>query len=205
MAVLLKQLYFFIRRCYNAKGGIEVEYLSETIKAAVWGDSLFASPIWFEWIHHNLSDKHCEECLKLDMCWFAEGKLPNNPHHLHCHCKLKEKPYNEVAEAIAAYSKFNPYLFNVGNKYIHQKQVLFEKWGYGVEDSKYLQSEIEKQGLLKYLSGEYSIGNLNSQGQRINIRVEIPNKRHGGKVSFVTGWMVHPNGKITLNTPYGGK
>lgn len=26
-----------------------------------------------------------------------------------------------------------------------------------------------------------------------------------GDVSFVTGWMVKPNGQIKLNTPYGGK
>ena len=26
-----------------------------------------------------------------------------------------------------------------------------------------------------------------------------------GDVSFITGWMVLPNGKLKLNTPYGGK
>ena len=65
--------------------------------------------------------------------------------------------------------------------------------------------EIEKQALQKYISGDYQLGVLNQYGQRISIRVEIPNRTDGGFVSFLTGWMVHPNGQITLNTPYGGK
>ena len=30
-------------------------------------------------------------------------------------------------------------------------------------------------------------------------------KNGEGTVSFITGWMVKPNGHIHLNTPYGGK
>jgi len=53
--------------------------------------------------------------------------------------------------------------------------------------------------------GNYELGKLNFQGQRISIRVTIPRKNGAGDVSFITGWMVKPEGKIKLTTPYGGK
>lgn len=62
-----------------------------------------------------------------------------------------------------------------------------------------------KTGWEKYIAGEYTLGKLNENGQRINIRVEIPRKDKEGTVSFITGWMVYPNGYIQLTTPYGGK
>ena len=65
--------------------------------------------------------------------------------------------------------------------------------------------EVEKQALEKYVSGDYMLGKLNQNGQRISIRVEIPRKDKSETVSFVTGWMVKPNGLIQLNTPFGGK
>ena len=74
-----------------------------------------------------------------------------------------------------------------------------------VGDSEWLQEEIEKQGRQQYLLGNYELGKLNFQGQRISIRVTIPRKNGAGDVSFITGWMVKPGGKIKLTTPYGGK
>lgn len=68
-----------------------------------------------------------------------------------------------------------------------------------------MKEEMEKQGLKKYIAGEYTLGKLNERGQRISIRVEIPRKDKGETVSFITGWMVYPNGYIQLTTPYGGK
>ena len=65
--------------------------------------------------------------------------------------------------------------------------------------------KVEKQALEKYVSGDYMLGKLNQDGQRISIRVEIPRKDKSETVSFVTGWMVYPNGLIQLNTPFGGK
>ena len=88
---------------------------------------------------------------------------------------------------------------------MHGKNKAFESWGYSVEDSNWLKNEIEKQGLEKYISGDYTLGFLNKDGQRLSIRVEIPRKDRAGMVSFITGWMVYPNGQIQLTTPYGGK
>ncbi len=165
-------------------------------------------PKWNKWKHQNSSDNHCKECLKLDECWFEKGKTPAWPHHPFCHCVLKDISYYEVltkSSADCPYSKFDPYLFDPYGLYNHGKGRMLKRWGYSVEDSQYLAEEIEKQGLQKYISGDYRLGLLDQYGQRISIRVEIPNKNQGGIVSFVTGWMVHANGRITLNTPYGGK
>lgn len=58
---------------------------------------------------------------------------------------------------------------------------------------------------IRFKNGNYTIGLLNEYGQRISIRVELPRKNGDGTVSFITGWMVNPNGLIQLNTPFGGK
>ena len=68
-----------------------------------------------------------------------------------------------------------------------------------------LKTKSKKQALKKYLSGDYTLGKLDRRGQRINIRVTIPRKGKSGSVSFITGWMLMPNGKLKLNTPYGVK
>ena len=53
-----------------------------------------------------------------------------------------------------------------------------------------------------YVAGQYELNKLNSNGQRINIIIKIPRKDKSGDVTFTTGWMVEPNGKIRLITPY---
>ena len=81
-------------------------------------------------------------------------------------------------------------------------------WGYTVADAPWLQAEIERQGREKYLSGDYELGLLNENGQHISIRVTIVRRdeaHYGDEVSFTAGWMVHPNGRIQLATPYGGE
>lgn len=130
------------------------------------------------------------------------------PHHEKCHCRLEAIDYLVVlmnASAYSDYSKFDPYLFDPNNFYKHGKNKAFESWGYSVDDAKWLQAEMERQAREKYISGEYTLGKLDIRGQRIDIRVTIPRKDGSGDVSFITGWMVLPNGKWKLNTPYGGK
>lgn len=185
-----------------------MDYLSEIIKAAVWGDNPPEEPKWNKWIHRNLSENHCPDCLKLNECWFEKEKTPRWPHHLFCHCVLEDVPYNDVlsaSTATASYSKFSPYLFDPDDFYQHGKSEMLESWGYSVKDSAYLREEIEKQALQKYKNGDYQLGLLNKYGQRISIRVELPRKNGDGMISFITGWMVKSNGYIQLNTPYGGK
>ncbi len=163
---------------------------------------------WVQWTHHSEGKTHCATCLMLDGCFFTASNHPPCPHHPFCHCTLEPVDYAVVLIKTSAYSdyrKFDPYLFNTTGQQTHNKEKLFKKWGYTVEDARWLQAEIERQARERYISGQYELGKLNIFGQRINISVTIPKKHGFGDVSFVTGWMVKPNGQIKLNTPYGGK
>ena len=165
-------------------------------------------PRWVRWVHHSEGGSHCQVCLMLDGCLFLEGKTPPWPHHPNCHCTLEPVDYAIVLLSISAdsdYGKFDPYLFNTQGKYPHTKEKLFASWGYTVTDAQWLQAEMERQAMEKYRSGDYKLGKLDVFGQRLNIRIEIPRKNSNGMVSFVSGWMVLPNGKLKLTTPYGGK
>ena len=165
------------------------------------------TPQWVKWIHESAGISHCLECLQLDGCWFAKDHAPMWPHHEKCHCRLEAINYLVVlmnASAYSNYRKFDPYLFDPNNFYKHGKNKAFESWGYSVDDGKWLQAEMERQAREKYTAGDYTLGKLDAWGQRINIVVEIPRKDGSGVVTFTSGWMVEPNGKIKLNTPYGG-
>ena len=165
-------------------------------------------PDWVNWTHHPEGRTHCEECLAPDGCWFTEDNAPPCPHHPYCHCTLDPIPYVIVlinASAYSDYEKFDPYLFNTDRLHPNGKEKLFKEWGYTVNDARWLQAEIERQAREKYVSGDYTLGKLDKNGQRISIRVVVPRKGGTGNVSFITGWMAYPNGKIRLTTPYGGK
>lgn len=147
-------------------------------------------PNWIKWVHHSQGPNCCLECLSLDGCLFLEDRVPVWPHHPNCHCTLDPVSYSEVlftAVVKSQYTKFDPYLFNTTGMYTHTKEKLSAQWGYTVEDARWLQAEIERQALEKYLSGEYTLGKLNKDGQRISIRIEIPRKIGDGTVSFVSG------------------
>ena len=109
------------------------------------------------------------------------------------------------ASAYNDYRKFDPYLFNTTGLQTHNKEKLFKEWGYTVEDASWLQTEIERQAKERYIAGKYTLGKLNWNGQRISIRVIIPRRDGTGEVSFITGWMVEPSGKLRMTTPYGCK
>lgn len=162
---------------------------------------------WVQWKHEQYGIFHCRTCLALHGCWFVWGKEPLAPLHEKCHCTTISIPTSQVknrAKATSAFSKFDPYLFNTYGLYSHGKEKLFASWGYTAADAHWLQNEIEQQGRSQYIAGNYTLGKLNSYGQRINIRVELPRKDSQEKVSFITGWTVQPHGEIKLNTPYGG-
>ena len=162
------------------------------------------TPRWVKWIHEPAGILHCLECLWLDGCWFTWDNAPIWPHHEKCHCRLEAIDYLVIlmnATAYSDYSKFDPYLYF----YRHGKNKAFESWGYTVDAAKWLQAEIERQAREKYVSSDYELGKLNLRGQRINIKITIPRRDKEGTVSFITGWMVEPNGKLRLTTPYGEK
>ena len=164
--------------------------------------------LWVKWEHHMDGILHCIDCLQLDGCYFTFINAPAWPHHDNCHCTLEAIDFAVVqrnARATSSYLKFCPYLFNTNGAYSHRKEKLFAEWGYTADDAKWLQAEMERQAREKYVAGDYRLGKLNIFGQRIDIIIEIPRKTGLGTVSFTSGWMVEANGKLTLNTPYGGK
>ena len=73
-----------------------MNYLLEIFKSAVRGEKSPIAPEWNKWIHRNLSDNHCPECLMLDGGWFLKEKTPKWPHHPFCHCVLEVIRYNDV-------------------------------------------------------------------------------------------------------------
>ena len=72
-------------------------------------------------------------------------------------------------------------------------------------DSQYLKQEFIKQAKLAYYVGYYELGLLNDFCQRINIEITLKKKNMNEYATFVSGWIVYPDGKIVLATPYGGK
>lgn len=108
-----------------------------------------------------------------------------------------------TAKAECPIEKFTKYVFVPS--LIDDKKQLFELWGYDIMDSLYLQQEFIKQAKLAYSVGDYELGLLNEYGQRINIAITLKRKDKNEYVTFRSGWMVYPNGKIVLTTPYGRK
>lgn len=108
-----------------------------------------------------------------------------------------------LANAVCPIEKIRDYIFS--DLKSNGKKELFESWGYSIIDSEELKNEIEKQAKLLYSVGNYELGKLNNYGQRINVVIELKRKNKEGSITFRSGWMVYPNGRIFLTTPYGGK
>ena len=174
---------------------------------------------WVKWVHEGTKpadtsaeksanvligaiSKHCAMCLNLNGCCFVVDKIPKLPLHHKCHCYTTEiSPITAKTEC--PIEKFTKYVFVPS--LIDDKKQLFELWGYDIMDSQYLQQEFIKQAKLAYSVGEYELGLLNEYGQRISIEIRLKKKNKNEYTTFVSGWMVYPNGRIVLTTPYGGK
>ena len=161
---------------------------------------------WVEWQHISKGKTHCPTCLKLDKCWFTKANMPDIPQHERCHCIVVPKSVitvREKAKADSSLEKFSKYLLDPTNPKNKGKAEMFESWGYTGADSEWMVREFQRQAKQKYVSGEYALGKIDMFGQRINIRVTIPRKNEEGRISFLSGWIAEPNGRIRLVTPYG--
>ena len=185
-------------------------------KAKKYSQKLFNNQ-WVKWIHEGSKSaetsfekslnaivstlsKHCAICLNLNGCCFVKGKCPKQPLHTNCHCAAIDIP-TITAIVECPIEKFTEYIFANGNS----KKQLFEIWGYGIIDSEYLKKEFERQAKLSYAVGDYELGLLNEYGQRINVIITLKRKDKNEYITFRSGWMVYPNGRIALTTPFGGK
>lgn len=180
---------------------------------------------WIKWYHFCVPDKegpsreatrkwlkglgHSSECTSLSGCYFIKNKTPKRELsesellHPNCDCLMINiaKPKDEIV-ANCDLRKFTDYVF--GKKYASNGKIkLLLSLGFEKEDSLYLKQQLDLQAKEKYLNGEYELGNLNEYGQRINITIQLSSKTKRN-ISLITGWLVHPLGKITCNTPLGG-
>lgn len=172
---------------------------------------------WVRWFHESLQPaktaeeksanvklgkitNHCAICRNLHGCCFVKDKCPTLPLHRSCHCGPREVKYVEV-KADSPKVKFSDYVFVAKNG----KKELFTAWGYDTIDSEDLANIYKEQAELAYSVGDYVLGKLNEYGQRISIEITLTRRDNGKKVTFMSGWMVYPDGEISLATPYGGK
>lgn len=82
--------------------------------------------------------------------------MPVFPQHINCRCRLEKiaKPIpNVTAKPYADIRKFKEHGFSENDN--KGKKVLFETWGYTVEDSEYLKELFLSQAIEKYCNGEY--------------------------------------------------
>lgn len=162
------------------------------------------SNVWVEWQHEITPQGHCGICLVLDKCWFDNNIMPLMPQHPMCHCTKKyiSPPIaNVTSKGNCDINKFIGYIFS--DKYAwNGKRDLFESLGFSIEDSQYLKKEFERQAVEKYCNSQYVLGKLDENGQRINIDISF--QKADRSITFVSGWMIRPQGYITCNTPLGG-
>ncbi len=179
--------------------------------------SLFDNSGWVKWIHEGImpayssemkqqnieyskESNHCATCLNLNGCCFPKNNMPVYPHHYGCHCKLASVT-NINFKAECPIEKFTNYAFKHREK--NDKKNLFEQLGYGKIDAEWLQKEYCRQAQEKYTNGNFTLNKLDDYGQRINIEITLPRKNKNENVTFKTGWMVYPDGRIVLVTPFG--
>lgn len=163
---------------------------------------------WIQWKHISMGLTHCFTCLKLDKCWFVKTNMHTIPQHMYCHCMaipISTQSVQKQAQAICAYEKFAKYVLDPTNPQNKGKAEMFASWGYTVADSNWLLEEFRRQAREKYISGEYTLGEIDVYGQRINIQITLPIKNETDTAIFRIGWLTEPNGKIRLVTPYRGK
>ena len=196
---------------YRKEENIELSQANDYVKKML-------SCEWVKWIHPGsmpaktaaerknyaenpaVNTRHCASCLNMNGCCFVKGNCPENPLHEHCHYETIEIIEVRATSVIEKYTK---YIFDDENN--EGKKALFESWGFSIYDSEYLKEEIERQARLAFQCGDYILGKRNEYGQRISIVIHLNRKDTGEEITFVTGWMSYPDGRIELNTPYGGK
>ena len=101
--------------------------------------------------------------------------------------------------------KFTEYIFKDGAA--PGKDVVYKNLGYSMENSEALTKNYIEQAMTKYKNGQYKInGEPTQYGQKINIEIELPGIGDAaGNTSYLkSGWMIRPDGSITLNTPFSG-
>ena len=157
-----------------------------------------------EWAKAN-NNKHCAVCLNMNGCCLPIDVIENKmkfPFHENCHCYVVPTNNLEITAEVPL-KKFIKYIFNPEKYLENGKQQMFIDWGFNIDDSVDLSIEFAVQGNELFFNTNFDIGKLDNYGQRIDIRVKMQRKDKLEQVSFVSGWMLYPDGRIVLVTPYG--
>ncbi|SNS65924.1 hypothetical protein SAMN05421812_101294 [Asanoa hainanensis] len=104
----------------------------------------------------------------------------------------------------ATVRKFSDYIFKPGAT--HGKDKVFRSYGYDRTHSEQLAAEYTRQGTVRYQAGDYTLGREDHHGQRVTIPIDIVGQGPavGRSTTVKSGWMVRPDGALTLNTPFTG-
>lgn len=141
----------------------------------------------------------CALCVALNDTVFRND---NKPIYYHPYCKCKNKKY-ELHDIKLDFpmSKIKGYLFKD-----QAKKELMESMGYDISYAEYVYEIIADNAKRKFLRGDYKLGTLNCNGQKLNIVLELEGKKDkkGRLYRFKTGWTAYPNGCLHNNTPFGG-
>ena len=169
---------------------------------------------WYKWVHIGIPDQpdwfrellralmqllgHCSKCTALSGCYFFANKIPSQPQH--DNCKKEIISNNTVINNVHAecdIRKFTEYIFK-DDETSKGKKEIFESLGFNKEYSVFLQTEFCRQAEEQYLQGNYILKGLDECGQRIAIPITIKG------ITFYSGWMLYPEGKLQNTTPFGG-
>jgi hypothetical protein len=104
----------------------------------------------------------------------------------------------------ATVRKFSDYIFKPGAT--HGKDHVFRSFGYGPEHSQLLANEFTRQATARYAARDFILGRADQYGQRITIPIDLvgQGEASGRTARILSGWMIRPDGSLSLNTPFTG-
>lgn len=70
------------------------------------------------------------------------------------------------------------------------------------DDALFLKQLYEDQAVLSYGNGQYPLaGPATEYGQPIEIQIQVPGASGQPAQTVTSGWLIRPDGRITLSTP----
>ena len=100
--------------------------------------------------------------------------------------------------------KFTDYIFSPKYQGNGKYEVFNKTLNYLIEDSGFLSSLYLTQAKNKIETKNFTLGKKDIYGQRLTINIDIQVKGTSEIKTVVSGWMINPDGSITLNTPFSG-
>lgn len=167
-------------------------------------------------IHGLITQKHCEKCIAVNQCWFAneKNKKPESMeysieqilndsknkiglYHYNCHCQEIDilTPTEKDIKLICPEGK-DDWLFRDKTPWIRSL---------GYENDNAFLEYLKKKVVESYCLGQYEIRDITKYGVAINVFVNIEGRgKNFGKIyTAKSAWMVFSNGKLKCNTFLG--